>query len=202
MAENTETTGLLAIIDAKIAALQRMREGVVAAMSVGAFSQAESIDPNNLPTAPSGGSSTPSFAQLNGAIDLPTGIFRDKGLADAIRLLLTAAKRKTPFKEIKTALLQGGLATTAEDFDPTLSGTLNRMKRTGELLQFKEGWDLAASYPESFRQRLAQTAEAAAKPKKKAKKKARAAESPKVQAKPTTAKPKTTTDTEPILKAV
>jgi len=175
MAENTEATGLLAVIDTKIAALQRMRESVIAAISVGAFGQGESIDPSNLPPAPSGGISTPSFSQLNGSLDLPTGIFRDKGLADAIRLLLSAAKRKTPFKEIKAALLQGGLATTAEDFDPTLSGTLNRMKRTGELLAFKEGWDLASSYPESFRQRLAQSTEGTAKTKRKstAKKKAK-----------------------------
>ena len=118
-------------------------------MSVGALGQAEAFDPS-FPTSPGGGgNSTPAFGQPNtgGTLDLPTGIFRDKGLADAIRLLLTSARRKMPFKELKAALLQGGLATTAEDFDPTLSGTLNRLKRNGELLAFKEGWDLAASVP-------------------------------------------------------
>jgi hypothetical protein len=36
-------------------------------------------------------------------------------------------------------------------------------RKTGELLQFKDGWDLAASYPESFRQRMIDAKEPAAK---------------------------------------
>jgi hypothetical protein len=41
------------------------------------------------------------------------------------------------------------------------------MKKNGELLRFKEGWDLAESYPESFRQRMAQTTETPKRGKKK-----------------------------------
>jgi hypothetical protein len=202
MAENNESSGLLAVIDAKIAALQKMREGIIEAMSLGALGQAELVDPGLLAATGSGVASTPAFGYPNagGALDLPTGIFRDKGLADAIRLLLGTAKRKMAFKEIKTALLQGGLATTAEDFDPTLSGTLNRMKRQNELLQFKEGWDLASSYPDSFRQRLAQTTEAQPSPRRRRRRrKAAVAPTPKAQEKP---KPKKAEGDHAPLKAV
>jgi hypothetical protein len=41
------------------------------------------------------------------------------------------------------------------------------LKNTGEILKFKDGWDLAESYPESFRQRMAQNAEAVPKRRKK-----------------------------------
>lgn len=172
MAEKPESTGLLAIIDAKIAALQQLRESVLGAMSVGAFGQSGDIDPSSLPVAATGGSAaTPAFGQQNsnGPIELPTGVFRGKGLSDAIRLYLSIAKRKRTPSEIQAALMEGGLATTSEFFEQTLSATLHRMRKSGELLQFKDGWDLASSYPDGFRQRMAQSSDTP-KRKKRAKK--------------------------------
>jgi hypothetical protein len=162
------------MIDAKIAALQQLRESVVAAISVGAFGQAGDVDLTPPPAA--GGGSPLGAAQSRGSgpIELPTGVFRGKGLADAVRLYLSIAKRKQTLKEIKAALMEGGLATTSEYFDQTLSSTVYRMRKNGEVIQFKDGWDLAESYPESFRQRMAQSTEAPKRAKKKsaAKKKA------------------------------
>lgn len=100
------------------------------------------------------GTGNPTGASAKGPIDLPTGVFRGQGLSDAIRMYLDMAKRKQTIQEIKAALMEGGLATTSEFFDQTLSSTLYRMRKGGELLQFKDGWDLAASYPESFRARM------------------------------------------------
>jgi hypothetical protein len=77
------------------------------------------------------------------------------GMAEAIRVYLGAAKRKTSPKVISEALREGGLASTAMNFDKTLITTMHRMKDNGILLKFKEGWDLAGAYPESFRQRVA-----------------------------------------------
>lgn len=166
--EKPELDGFLAVIDAKIAALQRLRESFLAAASVGALGQPGDIDPSTLsPSTPVTIPQTPAGAM--GPIELPTGVFRGKGLADAIRLYLSIAKRKQTFKEIKAALMEGGLATTSEFFDQTLNGTLHRLKRGGELIQFPDGWDLAESYPESYRQRLAQTKEEASAPKRKRK---------------------------------
>jgi hypothetical protein len=77
--------------------------------------------------------------------------------------------------------MDGGLATTSEFFDQTLVGTLHRLKKGGELLQFKDGWDLAASYHEGFRQRHAQNSEETPKRRRKAKAKKAAKQGPKAK---------------------
>lgn len=157
-------------LDAKIAALQQLRDSYVAALSVGALGQS-GLDVSAL--APPVGTITAPVGQTasSGPVELPTGVFRTKGLADAIRLYLSIAKRKQTAKEIAAALLEGGLASTASNFEQTLSATLYRLKAAGELLLFKEGWDLAESYPESYRQRLAQNQDGAPKRKRKGKRK-------------------------------
>ena len=81
--EKPDSSGFLAIIDAKIAALQQLRESLIAAISVGALGQFGDVDPSAVPAVANGiGTAQPTMEP----IDLPTGIFRDKGLADAIRL--------------------------------------------------------------------------------------------------------------------
>lgn len=174
MADKPEIDGFLSGIDAKIAALQQLRESYLAAASVGAVGQPAVTDVSGIPTVMGAGAPATVVAS-NGPIELPTGVFRNLGLADAIRLYLSIAKRKQPIKEIATALREGGLASVASDFEQNVSGTLYRLKKTGELLQFKDGWDLAASYPENLRQRLAQAKDAPAakskRPGRKGKKK-------------------------------
>jgi hypothetical protein len=154
--EKPESSGFLALIDAKIAALQQLRESLILAFSTGALGQASDIDFSQLAPSgagtPSGGGAPPAGSR--GPIELPTGLFRGQGLSDAIRLYLEMAKRKQTNTEIKNALMEGGLATTSDFFDQTLSSTLHRMRKKGELLHFKDGWDLAVSYPDSFRQRM------------------------------------------------
>jgi hypothetical protein len=175
MANKPESDAFLAGIDAKIAALQQFRESYLKMRAAGVMGLPP--DPSSFP-APPGGSNThgsQQTSQTGGPVDLPTGIFRDKGLADALRLYLTIAKRKQTFKEIKAALMEGGLATTAEYFDQTLNGTMHRMRRKGELLQFKDGWDLADSYPPGMRQRLSEANEQPKRKKKKPRQKADAA---------------------------
>ena len=203
MADKPESDPFLAGIDARITALQQFRESYLLARAAGLLGPAPDL--SSLPQGPIAVTGTPTAAST-GPIDLPTGVFRDKGLADAVRLFLSIAKRKQPFRDIANALKEGGLATTASDFEKTLSGTLARMKKQGELLQFKEGWDLAASYPESLRQRMAAQGETAQKGKKKAKPKkkpvaASTGTKPKAKAAPVataTSQPAS----EPVLRAV
>lgn len=157
--EKPENGGFLAIIDAKIAALQQLRDSFIAAMSIGALGGDVDVSQLGATGAAAGsGAATPA---PKGPIDLPTGVFRGQGLSDAIRMYLGMAKRKQTFQEIKAALMEGGLATTSAFFDQTLSSTLHRMRKNGELLQFKDGWDLAESYPESFRARMTDAKEPA-----------------------------------------
>lgn len=169
MAEKPEQDSFLAGLDAKIEALHQLRDSYVGAVAVGALGPGGDV--SELPQP----GKTPSTGQpVSGPVDLPTGVFRNEGLSDAIRLYLSIARRKQTIKEIGDALKEGGLATTAANFERNLTSTLYRLKDAGELLKFKEGWDLAASYPESFRQRLAQNAEGAPKRKRKGKKKSTA----------------------------
>lgn len=197
--------GFLVAIDAKIAALQQLRQSYIAAVSVGAIGQAGEIDPSVLAPPAGGaagsGSGTAPGSQSNGPIELPTGVFRDKGIADAIRAYLGMARRKQTFLAMKTALKEGGLATTSAFFDQTLSSTLHRMRKSGELLQFKDGWDLAASYPESFRQRVSKEREATTPRKKKGAKKT-AAKARAKRAAEKTSEPSTKAEGEPLLRAV
>jgi len=64
-----------------------------------------------------GGSGMRAHGQ--GVTQLPVGIFRDKGLKEAIQLYLEAGRRKQTNKEIATSLQEGGFPTTAENFEAT-----------------------------------------------------------------------------------
>src|SRR4051812_26289225 len=50
-------------------------------------------------------------------MDLPVGIFRGKGVKDAIVIFLEAGRRKQTNKEIAAGLLKGGIATTSDNFE-------------------------------------------------------------------------------------
>lgn len=100
------------------------------------------------------------------SMDLPVGVFRDKGLKEAIEIYLAAGRRKQTNKEIAIGLQKGGIATTAANFEATVATALGRMKDDGTVLRFPDGWDLASSYPDSLRTRL----EKDTTPKKTAKK--------------------------------
>jgi len=107
--------------------------------------------------------------QAHSTTDLPVGVFRDKTIKEAIEIYLGAARRKQTNKEIATGLQKGGIATTAHNFEATVATALHRLKGEGTILRFDDGWDLAASYPDSLRNRL----EKDVKPRKKTGKKKR-----------------------------
>lgn len=86
--------------------------------------------------------------------ELPVGVFRDKTIKDAIVVYLTAVQRKQTNKQIADGLRAGGIATTSKNFEPTVGTALHRLKKDGIILRFNDGWDLAASYPDSLRGRL------------------------------------------------
>ena len=164
----TEQDSFLAMIETKIAALQALAESYRAALSVGALGQLAELDlPAPTPATGEG------ISQNRGAsVDLPVGVFRDKSIPDAIKLFLAAQRRKQTGKEITAGLRAGGLVSTASRFEATVYGSLHRLKTAGVVLRFKEGWDLAESYPENLRARIANGARVS-KPNAKVKKKTR-----------------------------
>src|ERR1700733_9104898 len=137
---------MLADLYAKRAGIDAAIAGIIAA-SGGNVSLPEGIGTG--PLAPG----TPTDRQPT---ELPRGAFLGKSLPAAVKLYLSAAMKKQTIKEIATALREGGVESTSDNFESVITGSLNRMKNSGEVLRFKEGWALAEFYPEHLRRSLAQ----------------------------------------------
>lgn len=149
-------------LDAKIAALQTLRASYVAAVTVGAFGQPGDGSSFTMPMA----NAVPAGVPM----ELPRGALMGKSLPAAIRLYLSAVKQKQTIREIATALKEGGVESTAKNFETPVSSAINRLKVSGEVLRFKDGWALAEFYPETLRAKLGAASEP--KPRKKAGRKA------------------------------
>ncbi len=96
-------------------------------------------------------------------MELPVGAFRGMKIPDAIKLFLQSARRKQTGREIATGLREGGMETTAKNFETTVTGALHRLKGDGEVLRFKDGWDLAEAHSAALRNRLAKESKSSSK---------------------------------------
>jgi hypothetical protein len=170
--ERPEGDTFLAMVDAKIAALQSLRSSYMAALSVGAFGPAGD-------SAAFSGLGAPSGTIGGPPVELPRGALLGKSIPAAIRLYLAAVKKKQTIREVATALREGGVESTAKNFAISVQSAMYRLQEAGVVLRFKEGWALAEFYPESLRNRIA---EQDAKPKRN-KRRASRPKSPRVKAK-------------------
>jgi hypothetical protein len=167
MADDKKATasnvGFLADIDAKIAALQALRASFIAAQKAGVSlgSIAGGMTSASVGEASLGDPAMPT--------ELPEGAFLGKSIPQAIKLHLSAARKKQTVKEITTALREGGVESSAENFETVVTGSLNRLKIAGEVLRFKDGWGLSEWYPAHLRG-TSPAAGNGSKKKKKAKK--------------------------------
>lgn len=160
MAHNDPTDTFRASIIGKIAAWKAVLDSYDAAVSLdGRLNESAADGRQGRQVAPGRGK----------AMDLPVGVFRDKSLKEAIQIYLGAGRRKQTNKEIALGLQNGGIPTTSKFFEATVGTALGRMKEEGLVLRFPDGWDLAASYPDSLRNRLDKDTKAS-KPKQKEKK--------------------------------
>lgn len=160
-AEKPVNNGFLAAIEAKIAALKALAESYRAAVSVGAWGQGGEIDLSSLRSSSLGGGS-------DAPIELPQGALLGKSLPAAIKLYLSAVRKKQTTREITVAMREGGVESTAASFENNVTSALHRLRATGEVLKFSDGWGLAELYPENLRSRIA--AKSDAKPKSVARK--------------------------------
>jgi hypothetical protein len=150
----SETDPVLARIQAKIDAWQAAADSYRAAL---ALEQSSEIEGSN--------------GRRGGApVELPVGAFRGMKIPEAIKLFLQSARRKQTAREIAAGLREGGMETTAKNFETTVTGALHRLKADGEVLRFKDGWDLAEAHSAALRNRLAKEG----KPSKKQRNTARA----------------------------
>jgi len=129
--------------------LQKMRAGIDAA--IGNLTQVMTASGAIIPTD----ESLPAGFEVQ-PTELPRGAFLGKSLPAAVKLYLSAMKKKQTIREIATALREGGVESTSDNFEGVITGCLNRMKASGEILRFNDGWALAEFYPENLRNRLSQ----------------------------------------------
>jgi len=170
-----EQDQFLVAIEARIAALQQLRASYLAAKSVGAFGSPADGGGFTMPTA--GG----VFAGLAGApMELPQGALLGKSLPAAIKLYLSAIKKKQSIREIANALREHGVESTAKNFETSITSAVYRLRDAREVLRFKDGWALAEFYPESLRRSISEK-NGSPKPKK-AKKRSGKSRTPKPEA--------------------
>jgi hypothetical protein len=158
---------ILAVLEAKHAALGSTIEHFRAALKLGALGSGDNTV--------AGPSQQRSGFGADRSIELPNGALVGKTIPDAIRIFLSAARRKQTTEQIVEALREGGVESTAKNFKKSVNTTLNRLTAFRELLKFKDGWALAEFYPESLRAKIEAAADA--RPKKRPKK-AKAAKKP------------------------
>jgi hypothetical protein len=180
--EKFDFAEFLAHLEAKRAALDALIDSYRAALSVGALGPVGDVDLS----AVSGGAGIGS--KPSGPVDLPQGALLGKSIPEGIKLILAAARRKVPIKEITAALREGGIESTSRFFENTVSTALHRLKTSGQVLKFNDGWALAEFYPENLRNRLA-AAQAEQKTPKKPKARKRARKQARVITLPTAEKP-------------
>jgi hypothetical protein len=170
----TDYAAILADMEAKKASLENAIAGLRAALATGALGvkvgDSLAFKDSASPAL------SPASISTGQPISLPRGAFLNKTGTEAIKLYLGAARKKQTNKEIAQALREGGFESTGS-LDSLVTNGLFRLKQDGTVLRFDDGWGLAEWYPESFRNRVAEKADAG-KRKTKKKKVARKGKAP------------------------
>jgi hypothetical protein len=162
--QGTNYAAILADMEAKLAALASATAAMRSAIASGALG-----GPGDVTVAITGVGGKAQVGSVSAeAISLPRGALLGKSATEAIKLYLESVKRKQTNKEISDALKQGGVESTSKNFDSFVNSGLFRLKETGELLRFDDGWGLSSWYPESFRTRVSEKSDTGKrKPKRK-----------------------------------
>ena len=167
MAEKLDFADVLAVLETKRSALDTLIESFKAALSVGALGHSGDIDVSAFVPSQPGVSAT-----NGGPIELPIGAFLNKSIPAAVALHLSAVKKKQTAREIATVLKEGGLESTARNFEATVVGALHRLKAAEKVLHFPDGWALAEFYSDRIRASVSQSSKTKTKKKPKSMKKA------------------------------
>ena len=145
--ENINYAAILADMKTKRSALDASISALEVALGAGALGQT-SGDAISLTDSVS--------ASLGSApVELPVGAFLGKSLKAAIKLYLSAVKKKQTVTEIAAALKAGGVESTSLKFESVVKSSLANLKADGDVLRFKDGWALAEYYNQSIRKHLA-----------------------------------------------
>jgi hypothetical protein len=126
-----------------LADLERERDGLTAAINV--IRRKMGLAPEE--SAPKIAASVANGTGSNdkGSSEIKPDSFFGMKLPDAIRSYFAITKRPALPSTIAKALLDGGLQSTAKDFNSMVQTAINRMK--GEVVRVPNGWALAEWYP-------------------------------------------------------
>jgi hypothetical protein len=87
----------------------------------------------------------------SGGSEIPDGAFHGKSMPAAIKLYLELMRGKKSTREIADGLKKGGLESTSQNFDKTVYATLDRLRKSGDLVKLGTAWGLPAWYPALMR---------------------------------------------------
>jgi hypothetical protein len=119
-------------------------------------------------------------ATTGSAGEVPAGAFLGKSIPEAAKLYLQIVKRKATTREITEALREGGMESTSDNFQGIVHAVINRYRKAGgDIVKLERStWGLAEWYPAGVRATAQEK-----RPKKKARRKTKAASGPKPVAK-------------------
>jgi hypothetical protein len=83
--------------------------------------------------------------------EIPDGAFHAKSMPAAIKLFLELMHGKKTAREISDGLRRGGLESTSKFFDKIVYSTLDRLRKSGEVVKVQNAWGLPAWYPALMR---------------------------------------------------
>ena len=113
----------------------------------------EAIDRLRFVMNPAAANGAPSDSPGSGAsrTELPVGAFLNKSIPAAVVLYLSSVRQKQSVRQVAAALKEGGLESKAKKFEGAVNTALNRLKDSGKVLRFPDGWALASHYPAHIR---------------------------------------------------
>jgi hypothetical protein len=142
---NPETVDLMSVIahlEGKRAAIDNAIAALRAVMS------ADASGPS-----PEGGvaSIAMPFGTSISTVEVPDGAFHSKSMPAAIRLYLEIMRSKKSTREISDGLKKGGLESTSQNFEKIVYATLDRLRKSGDIIKLGTAWGLPAWYPALMR---------------------------------------------------
>jgi hypothetical protein len=137
-AEDMDLGSVIASLRSKRAAL----DNAIAALEALASSGAASPD-GAMP-------STVSFSG-SGAGEVPDGAFHGLSMPAAIRMYLEMVRSKKTAKEIGDGLKKGGLESTAKYYDKIVYSTLDRLRKSKDVVKIGNAWGLPNWFPALMR---------------------------------------------------
>ncbi|HUY13066.1 MAG TPA: hypothetical protein VMX16_05445 [Terriglobia bacterium] len=105
--------------------------------------------------------------------EVPDGAFHGKSVPAAIKLYLGIVRKKQTAREISDGLQKGGVESTSKWFDKIIYSTLDRLRRSGEILKLGGHWGLPEWYPASIRAGLSEGGKSPKKARKGARRSAK-----------------------------